>query len=265
VREVWTGRVFPRRFRGFAPHAGGFTPSPSAPQRATLFTQIGKPSDSDRKRFACATAGPPDPPIRAATVLPARSHTHSYNDGGTPVRRTARKITGMLGRQTGNHAGRAALAAAISALLISGSGMCAGVASTSDEHSFPGCPLLLEGKSGGPCVEKLQSELDTVNPGYNLVVTKTFDAPTRIAVLDFQGRNHLGADGNVGPITADALQKQYETIANPQPQPQPQALAPANHGKVSVEYRVARIINMQPQWKSTSNSAHSTLRSYPVT
>ena len=110
-----------------------------------------------------------------------------------------------------------------------GLNMSAGVASADEGRSFPGCPLLLENKSSGPCVEKLQNELKKVNPAHNLTVTKTFDAPTRIAVLDFQGRNHLDADGNVGSVTADELQRQYDAIVNEaQPPVQPGApTAPA--------------------------------------
>jgi peptidoglycan hydrolase-like protein with peptidoglycan-binding domain len=83
-------------------------------------------------------------------------------------------------------------------------------ASAAAGESLAGCPLLLEDKSSGRCVKTLQRELNVVNPAHNLIVTRVFDAPTRIAVLDFQGRNDLPADGNVGPITAAELQKQYD-------------------------------------------------------
>src|SRR6476469_7191817 len=112
------------------------------------------------------------------------------------------------------------------AMLVIGLCASAGVASASEERSFPDCPLLLEDKSSGPCVEKLQEELNAVNPEYGLVVTKRFDAPTRIAVLDFQGRNHLDADGNVGSATADELQRQFDAVSAADVPVQ----TPVNHG-----------------------------------
>jgi len=82
-----------------------------------------------------------------------------------------------------------------------------------DDGSLIGCPLLLEDKSSGPCVEALKGELNAVNPAYGLDTSNAdFDAATRIAVLDFQGRNHLEADGNVGSVTAEELQRQYEAL-----------------------------------------------------
>jgi putative peptidoglycan binding protein len=139
----------------------------------------------------------------------------------------------MLGRQVNNHSRRAALAVTTGALLILGLGANTGLASAAEDRSFPGCPLLLENVSSGPCVETLQRELNATNPGYNLQITATFDAPTRIAVLDFQGRNQLGADGNVGSITADELQRQSGVMAPEAPEA-PEA--PTNHGKDSIEY-----------------------------
>jgi peptidoglycan hydrolase-like protein with peptidoglycan-binding domain len=127
-----------------------------------------------------------------------------------------------------------------------GLGTTTGVASAAEARSFPGCPVLLEDKSSGPCVERLQQELNTVNSGYHLQTTATFDAPTRIAVLDFQGRNHLGADGNVGAITADELDRQSGATTPeappapaPAPAPAPEASSPTptNHGKDSIEYK----------------------------
>jgi peptidoglycan hydrolase-like protein with peptidoglycan-binding domain len=73
-------------------------------------------------------------------------------------------------------------------------------------RSFEGCPALV-GNSTGSCVRMLQYELDSVGP-YNLLVDGTFGQDTFTAVLDFQGRNHLGADGIVGPVTADLLDAQ---------------------------------------------------------
>jgi peptidoglycan hydrolase-like protein with peptidoglycan-binding domain len=97
----------------------------------------------------------------------------------------------------------------------------AGVASAQEEpRSFPGCPVLVEG-STGPCVEKLQRELNAVLPAYGLDVDSEFGAGTRIAVLDFQGRHLLGADGQVGAQTADALQAEYDALPPPVDSPRP--------------------------------------------
>lgn len=88
--------------------------------------------------------------------------------------------------------------------------------------SFPGCPLLVEAASTGPCVERLQRSLNEVNADYDLPVTGFFGRSTRVAVLDFQGRNGLGADGNVGSDTARALARQageHGSVASPRPAP----------------------------------------------
>lgn len=74
--------------------------------------------------------------------------------------------------------------------------------------SFTGCPVLSEGHSTGPCVEQLQNDLNVINPGYSLTVDGIFGASTRVAVLDVQGRNHLGADGIVGFQTASIVTSQ---------------------------------------------------------
>ena len=52
--------------------------------------------------------------------------------------------------------------------------------------------------------------------GYDLTPDGKFGRLTRIAVLDFQGRNHLPADGNVGPVTANALLDQT-SVGTPSP------------------------------------------------
>ena len=80
-------------------------------------------------------------------------------------------------------------------------------ASPTDSRSYQGCPLLIEAEATNPqnCVQRLQNDLNRDNPGYNLDPDGKFGRLTRIAVLDFQGRHHLPADGNVGGITADAL------------------------------------------------------------
>jgi Putative peptidoglycan binding domain len=74
------------------------------------------------------------------------------------------------------------------------------------DRSYEGCPVL-RGNSTGYCVRMLQYELNTVGP-YNLQVDGVLGQATFTAVLDFQGRNHLGADGIVGPATADLLDAQ---------------------------------------------------------
>jgi peptidoglycan hydrolase-like protein with peptidoglycan-binding domain len=103
--------------------------------------------------------------------------------------------------------------AALVALLV-GVGFQVGTATTAEasEPSLGGCPLLLENKSTGPCVVALQQELNAVNPAYGLSVDGNFGSATRIAVLDFQGRNNLPADGNVGAETASALQEQFDAL-----------------------------------------------------
>ena len=90
-----------------------------------------------------------------------------------------------------------------------------GTASAAARESFPGCPVLIEGQSG-KCVRALQVYLNIDNVSYDLTEDSRFGPTTRIAVLDFQGRNRLPADGNVGPITANALieRAQQVRIAN---------------------------------------------------
>ena len=106
-----------------------------------------------------------------------------------------------------------------SALTLVGSGLA-----TADENSsFDGCPKLDEGDSG-PCVVMLQQRLNVVHPEYNLPETDFFGSKTRIAVLDFQGRNLLGPDGRFGSTTARELQRQYNAaskgaVATPQSKP----------------------------------------------
>jgi peptidoglycan hydrolase-like protein with peptidoglycan-binding domain len=111
----------------------------------------------------------------------------------------------------------AALAVIVSAGLTLGNGIAA---AATESRSFPGCPLLLENRSSGPCVTQLQNDLNDVNDGYHLTPDGEFGADTRIAVLDFQGRNHLGADGNVGAVTADELSRQA-AIARSKQEPAP--------------------------------------------
>jgi hypothetical protein len=66
-------------------------------------------------------------------------------------------------------------------------------------------PTLRYGSSG-PNVRALQEKLnERVRPPPNLKVDGIFGAKTRNAVIDFQIRNWLAADGIVGPITHAAL------------------------------------------------------------
>jgi len=99
-----------------------------------------------------------------------------------------------------------------------------------DPGSFPNCPLLLEGQSAD-CVRALQTYLNIDNYGYRLTADGIFGPATRIAVLDFQGRNHLPADGNVGPVTAGALLTRVDEVrrdieVNSVPTPRPGAPLP---------------------------------------
>lgn len=98
--------------------------------------------------------------------------------------------------------GIAAVTALVSAL--SASAALSAHADEDEARSFADCPLLVEGDEG-ECVERLQRDLNLLPTGYDLPETGYFGARTRIAVLDFQGRNDLDADGNVGGETADAL------------------------------------------------------------
>jgi hypothetical protein len=66
------------------------------------------------------------------------------------------------------------------------------------------CNLMLEGQSG-TCVALLQLSLNETGAPYHLATSGNFEAATRVAVLDFQGRNGLAADGNAGPEVITAL------------------------------------------------------------
>lgn len=116
-------------------------------------------------------------------------------------------------------AGVVALAAA--ALVAPAAG-----ASAVPSRSFVGCPYLYENGPAGPCVARLQDSLNAVNDGYQLTADGQFGASTRIAVLDFQGRNGLGADGLVGGGTADELERQVQERATPVTPPVPPQLSP---------------------------------------
>jgi peptidoglycan hydrolase-like protein with peptidoglycan-binding domain len=99
---------------------------------------------------------------------------------------------------------------------------------TTSERGLAGCPKLSEGDQSD-CVRQLQHALNTVNSAYNLKEDSKFGPDTRVAVLDFQGRNHLGADGLVGATTADELARQaqqHESEATPPPVLAPQEDTP---------------------------------------
>jgi peptidoglycan hydrolase-like protein with peptidoglycan-binding domain len=115
---------------------------------------------------------------------------------------------------------RVAQAVLVFVAIVATNLLTSNVAYAAPSRSFPGCPVLREGQSAGDCVVKLQEELNAVNPKYNLKPDGKFGEGTRIAVLDFQGRNHLGADGIVGAKVADTLQRQYDaipTVDSPRP------------------------------------------------
>ncbi len=96
-----------------------------------------------------------------------------------------------------------------------------------DRRSYPGCPLLLEGDQS-TCVERLQHDLNLANSSYDLPKTGFFGVLTRTAVLDFQGRHGLPADGNVGGETADLLADQAASNDNvPSPGPGTSGASPA--------------------------------------
>jgi len=98
-----------------------------------------------------------------------------------------------------------------------------------ETRSYPDCPLLVEGDSGD-CVARLQHDLNMVNTYYNLPQTGFFGVLTRTAVLDFQGRNGLDADGNVGGETTDVLADQAspeDFVQSPRPGPPLESSEPA--------------------------------------
>jgi putative chitinase len=65
-------------------------------------------------------------------------------------------------------------------------------------------PLLRRG-SRGEAVGKLQEMIRKL--GFDLVIDQDFGPATELAVTRFQRDNNLDADGIVGPMTWDALQK----------------------------------------------------------
>jgi hypothetical protein len=111
---------------------------------------------------------------------------------------------------------------------------------STSERGFPGCPKLSEGDESD-CVEQMQKALNAVNSAYNLRPDGKFGPDTRIAVLDFQGRNHLGADGVIGTITADELVRQAQQkgwVATPRSARTPQGDTPPAAKTEAARYRV---------------------------
>ncbi|MCD2191119.1 peptidoglycan-binding domain-containing protein [Actinomycetospora soli] len=100
-------------------------------------------------------------------------------------------------------------------LLLFGLGSAPASADESNQ-SVLGCPRLVEGDSGD-CVRTLQWDLDEINSAYQLDQDGLFGPDTRKAVLDFQGQRHLGADGNVGPVTGAAIQRALSDPVEPTP------------------------------------------------
>jgi peptidoglycan hydrolase-like protein with peptidoglycan-binding domain len=130
--------------------------------------------------------------------------------------------------------------AALTAVLVVGGSAGTAAADDTENRSYPGCPLLLEGQTHS-CVERLERDLDTVNPAYDLTPDEFFGADTRVAVLDFQGQRRLPADGNVGGLTADALAGEV----GPPPEPcregdRGQATELADQGFTTVEEHTLR-------------------------
>lgn len=103
------------------------------------------------------------------------------------------------------------LAAAI-ALVSTGTA----VAAPADVPALVDCGLILENQSG-QCVSMLQNALNAEHPEYSLSPDGAFGPATRIAVLDFQGRHHLPADGNAGPVTLTELSSLTSSVPTPQP------------------------------------------------
>lgn len=115
-----------------------------------------------------------------------------------------------------------------------------------DDGSFTNCPRLSENHSTGPCVVRLQNALNTVNSAYRLDADGVFGRDTRIAVLDFQGRNGLDPSGVVGKPTATALQRQAlakGSVPSPRPgrqaDPQPPASQSCQDGDRALARRLA--------------------------
>lgn len=117
------------------------------------------------------------------------------------------------------------------------------------DRSYRDCPLLLEGQTH-PCVARLPNDLNVVNADYDLPGTNVFGPATRTAVLDFQGRNDLPADGNVGAGTADLLEKQAATARAGQEPEQVEPgteqipTVPANRDVVSPDIKLVRYLQV---------------------
>ncbi len=102
-----------------------------------------------------------------------------------------------------------------------------GVAAAQEEKlHLSDCGLMLEGHND-TCVSLLQLSLNKTGAPYHLDTDGGFGADTRTAVLDFQGRNGLGADGNAGSEVIAALIAQVgdhnvdDLVGQPPPPPDP--------------------------------------------
>ncbi|MEQ3552330.1 peptidoglycan-binding domain-containing protein [Pseudonocardia nematodicida] len=85
------------------------------------------------------------------------------------------------------------------------------------------CGRVSEGDVG-PCSAMVQAALNDTGAPYGLTEDGRFGPGTRIALLDFQGRNRLGADGIAGPETLRLLDHvaavaRQGGVASPRPAP----------------------------------------------
>lgn len=77
------------------------------------------------------------------------------------------------------------------------------------------CDTTLRYGSSGDCVKRLQRRLNELglNCGNQLTVDGAFGRQTRMRVYAFQGRNRIGVDGVVGPITRGKLRNPSEGLS----------------------------------------------------
>jgi peptidoglycan hydrolase-like protein with peptidoglycan-binding domain len=109
-------------------------------------------------------------------------------------------------------------------------------AAQEDSLHLSDCGLMVEGQSGDTCIALLQLSLNATGAPYGLTTDGDFGPSTRTAVLDFQGRSGLAADGNAGPEVVAALVTQVGdhdagelTDAGPPP-PVPAEQGPVQNG-----------------------------------
>jgi peptidoglycan hydrolase-like protein with peptidoglycan-binding domain len=104
--------------------------------------------------------------------------------------------------------------AAAVALAVGGAALLGAGPANAAADTLQGCGVLREGPGTSDCVRTLQRFLNLVNPAHALRVDGRYGEGVRKAVLDFQGRNHLGADGVVGRRTAELLESQARARSN---------------------------------------------------